>query len=71
MKSQIGQFNQFLIDILFYSQKSKKNLNIFNLNLCYKLNDFMILKEKQEKCKYKIFQVLNNHIKLKKIKLII
>ena len=66
MKSQIGQFNQFLKDNLFYSQKSKKNLNVFNLNLCYKLNDFMILKEKQEKCKYKIFQILNNPYQIEK-----
>ena len=68
LKSQIGQFNQFLIDNLFYSQKSKKNLNIFNLNLCYKLNDFMILKEKQEKCKYKIFQIINNPYQIEKNK---
>ena len=66
LKTQIGQFTQFLIDNLFYSQKSKKNLDIFNLNLCYKLNDFMILKEKQENCKYKIFQIKNNPHQIEK-----
>ena len=64
LKTQIGQFTQFLIDNLFYNQK--QNLNIFNLNLCYKLNDFMVLKEKQEKCKYKIFQVKNNPYQIDK-----
>ena len=66
LKTQIGQFTQFLIDNLFYNQKSEQNLNIFNLNLCYKLNDFMVLKEKQEKCKYKIFQVKNNPYQIEK-----
>ena len=66
LKTQIGQFTQFLIDNLFYSLKSKQNLNIFNLNLCYKLNDFMILKEKQEDCKYKIFQIKNNPYQIAK-----
>ena len=66
LKTQIGQFTQFLIDNLFYSLKSKQNLNIFNLNLCYKLNDFMILKEKQEDCKYKIFQIKNNPYQIEK-----
>ena len=66
LKTQIGQFTQFLIDNLFYSQKTKQNLNIFNINLCYKLNEFMILKEKQEKCKYKIFQVENNPYQIAK-----
>ena len=66
LKTQIGQFTQFLIDNLFYSEKSKQNLNIFNLNLCYKLNDFMILKEKQEECKHKIFQIQNNPYQIEK-----
>ena len=66
LKTQIGQFTQFLIDNLFYNQKSEQNLNIFNLNLCYKLNDFMVLKEKQENCKYKIFQLKNNPYQIKK-----
>ena len=66
LKTQMGQFTQFLIDNLFYSQKSKQNLNIFNLNLCYKLNDFMVLKEKQEECKYKIFQIQNNPYQIEK-----
>ena len=65
-KTQIGQFTQYLINNLFYSQKSKQNLNIFHLNLCYKLNDFMILKEMQEKCKYKIFQIENNPYQIEK-----
>jgi hypothetical protein len=66
LKTPTGQFTQFLIDNLFYSQKSKQNLNIFNINLCYKLNEFMVLKEKQEKCKYKIFQVENNPYQIEK-----
>ena len=66
LKTQIGQFTQFLIDNLFYSLKSKQNLNIFNLNLCYKLNDFMVLKEEQEDCKYKIFQIKNNPYQIEK-----
>ena len=60
LKTKTGQFTQFIIDNLFYSQKAKHNLNIYNLNLCYKLNEFMILKKQYEKCKYKIFQVENN-----------
>ena len=66
LKTQIGQFTQFLIDNLFYNKKYEQNINIFNLNLCYKLNDFMVLKEKQEKCKYKIFQVKNNPYQIEK-----
>ena len=66
LKTQVGQFTQFLIDNLFYDQKSQQNLNIFNLNLCYKLNDFMVLKEKQENCKYKIFQIKNNPYQIEK-----
>ena len=60
LKTQIGQFSQFLIDNLFYSKTSKRNLGIYNLNLCYKLHDYVALKEKQEICKYKIFQIKNN-----------
>ena len=66
IKTQIEQFTQFLIDNLFYSQKSKQNLDIFNLNLCYKLNDFMVLKEMEEKCKYRIFQIENNPYQIEK-----
>ena len=66
LKTPNGQFIQYLIDNLFYSQKSKQNLNIFNINLCYRLNKFMILKEKQEKCKYKIFQIENNPYQIEK-----
>jgi hypothetical protein len=65
-KIKTGQFTQFLIDTLFSNKKSKQKVNIFNLNLCYKLNEFMILKEKYEKCKYKIFQVENNPYQIKK-----
>jgi hypothetical protein len=65
-KTKTGQFTQFLIDTLFNSDKSKQKVNIFNLNLCYKLNEFMILKEKCEECKYKIFQVENNPYQIKK-----
>jgi len=66
LKTKIGQFTQFLMDTIFYNEKSKQNLNIFNLNLCFKLNEFMVLKEKSEKCKYKIFQVDNNPSQIKK-----
>ena len=66
LKTPTGQFTQYLIDNLFYSQKSKQNLNIFNINLCYRLNKFMILKEKQEKFKYKIFQIQNNPYQIEK-----
>ena len=64
--NQIGEFTQFLKDNIFYSNKSKTNFNIFNLNLCYKLNEFMILKEKEEKCKYEIFQVEKNPYQIEK-----
>ena len=66
LKTKTGQFTQFLIDTLFNNKKSKQKVNIFNLNLCYKLNEFMILKEKCEKCKYKIFQVENNPYQIEK-----
>ena len=66
LRTKTGQFTQFLLDTLFYNQKSKQNISIYNLNLCYKLNQFMILKEKCEKCKYKIFQVENNPYQIEK-----
>ena len=66
LKTQIGQFTKYLIDNLFYNLKTKQKLNIFNVNLCYKLNDFMILKKRQEECKYKIFQIKNNPYQIKK-----
>ena len=66
IKSEISNFTQYLIDNIFYSKKSRKNLNIFNLNLCYKLYDFMILKEKYEKCKYQIFQANHNPNQIEK-----
>jgi len=66
LKTKTGQFTQFLMDTIFYNEKSKKNLNIFNLNLCYKLNEFMVLKKKSEKCKYKIFQVEKNPYQIAK-----
>ena len=65
-KTKTGQFTEFLIDTLFNNKKSKQKVSIFNLNLCYKLNEFMILKEKCEKCKYKIFQVENNPYQIAK-----
>ena len=65
-KSEIVRFIQYLKDNLFYSEKSKQNMNIFNLNLCFKLNDFMILKEKFENCKYKIFQIGHNPNQIEK-----
>ena len=66
LKTQIGQFTKFLIDNLFYNLKTKQKLNIFNLNLCFKLNEFMILKKRQEECKYKIFQIKNNPYQIEK-----
>ena len=66
IKSEIVRFIQYLKDNLFYSEKSKQNMNIFNLNLCFKLNDFMILKEKFEKCKYEIFQLEHNPNQIEK-----
>ena len=66
IKSEISSFIQYLNDNIFFSKKSKKNLNIFNLNLCYKLYDFMILKENYEKCKYKIFQIKYNPYQIEK-----
>ena len=66
LKTKTGQFTQFLMDTIFYNEKSKQNLNIFNLNLCYKLNEFMVLKKKSEKCKYKIFQVEKNPYQIAK-----
>ena len=66
LKTKTGQFTQFLMDTIFYNEKSKQNFNIFNLNLCYKLNEFMVLKKKSEKCKYKIFQVEKNPYQIKK-----
>ena len=66
LKTKTGQFTQFLMDTIFYNEKSKQSLNIFNLNLCYKLNEFMILKQKSEKCKYKIFQVEKNPYQIEK-----
>ena len=65
-KTKTGQFTEFLIDTLFNNKNSKQKVSIFNLNLCYKLNEFMILKEKCEKCKYKIFQVENNPYQIEK-----
>ena len=66
VKSEIVRFIQYLKDNIFYSEISKQNMNIFNLNLCFKLNDFMILKEKFEECKYKIFQIEHNPNQLEK-----
>ena len=66
VKSEIVRFIQYLKDNLFYSEKTKQNMNIFNLNLCFKLNDFMTLKEKFEKCKYKIFQLEHNPNQIEK-----
>ena len=66
LKTKTGQFTQFLMNTIFYNEKTKQNLNIFNLNLCYKLNEFMVLKQKSEKCKYKIFQVEKNPYQIKK-----
>ena len=66
LKTKTGKFTKFLIDTLFYNQKSKQSISIYNLNLCYKLNQFMVLKEKCEKCKYKIFQVENNPYQIEK-----
>ena len=66
IKSEIVTFIQYLKDNLFYNEISKQNMNIFNLNLCYKLNDFMILKEKYEKSKYKIFQIEHNPYQIEK-----
>ena len=57
-KSEIGQFTQYLLDVIFTN--NNKKYNIFNINLCFKLNDFMILQQKYEDCKYKIFQIENN-----------
>ena len=66
IKLEILNFIQYLKDKIFYSEKSKQNMNIFNLNLCFKLNDFMILKEKFENCKYKIFQIEQNPYQIEK-----
>ena len=66
IKSEILRFIQYLKDNIFYSLKSKQNMTIFNLNLCFKLNDFMILKEKFEECKYKIFQIEHNPYQIEK-----
>ena len=68
LKTTEGQFTQFLINDIFYNQKMKHKLNLYNVNLCYKLNEFMVLKEKYEKCKYKIFQIENNPYQKKKNK---
>ena len=65
-KSEIIMFIQYLKDNLFYNENAKQSLNIFNLNLCFKLNDFINLKEKYEKCKYKIFQIENNPYQIEK-----
>ena len=65
-KSEIIMFIQYLKDKLFYNENTKKDFNIFNLNLCFKLNQFMILKENFEKCKYKIFQIENNPYQIEK-----
>ena len=66
IKSEIVLFIQYLKDNLFYNEKLKQNFNIFNLNLCFKLNDFMILKEKYEECKYKAFQIEYNPYQIEK-----
>ena len=64
--SEILMFIQYIKDKLFYSENTKKEFNIFNINLCFKLNHFMILKENFEKCKYKIFQIENNPYQIEK-----
>ena len=66
IKSEIALFIQYLKDNLFYNEKLKQNFNIFNLNLCFKLNDFMILKEKHEECKHKAFQIEYNPYQIEK-----
>ena len=59
-KSEIGQFTKYLLDNVFIDNSNNKKYNIFNLNLCFKLNDFMKLQEKCEDCKHKIFQIEND-----------
>ena len=65
-KSELLIFIQYLKDNIFYNEKTKQNYNIFHLNLCFKLNDFMILKEKYEASKYKIFQIEHNPYQIEK-----
>ena len=62
IKTHIEEFTKFLNDNFF------KYYNIYNINLCYKLNEFMEIQKKYEKCKYKIFQILNNPYQIKKNK---
>ena len=62
IKTHIEEFTKFLNDNFF------KIYNIYNINLCYKLNEFMEIQKKYEKCNYKIFQILNNPYQIKKNK---
>ena len=67
-KYHISDYIQYLINNLFIDEKDGKSQNVYNITLCYKLNEFMEIQKKYEVCKHKIFQVQNNPHQIEKNK---
>ena len=63
-KSQqaVENTEDFIIHVKKYilEDKGLNELRINNINMCYDLGDYMDLRDKLEKCKYKIFKIKHN-----------
>ena len=62
LKTETLDRNKFINYIRTYAllEQGSRDLNIDNINLCYKMNDFLKTQQKYEKCKSRIFQVVYN-----------
>ena len=60
-KDNFENFVSFLKNKIIYTKKTKnKSKNIYDINFCYKLKDFMISEKQVQKVNYKLLQIVNN-----------
>ena len=64
----IKEFISYLKEELFDSISKNKDIskNIYSINLCYKINEYIKKQKKLEEYKYKIFQIRYNPYQIKK-----